>query len=175
MTRAAASDGRPRGVFWKENFAKFVRKPLKQCKTCSSAARDTWKIDRSMALREAAPSPPAPGPSSQSLRPPVVLRRPASRGGQRQARIMDAGPVTVSGPTWPSGHAVSQWLSLRHLRMGDTLQTFANGRVAQHPVDPLGLGVGVPRLLVGRITGNQEAARASGVLIRPSQFRGHGR
>ena len=49
---------------------------------------------------------------------------------------MDAGPVMVSGP---SGHAVSQWLRLpiRRLRTGDTLQTFANGRVAQHPVDPL--------------------------------------
>ena len=44
MTRAAASGGRPRRVFWKEIFAKFVRKPLKQCKTCSSAARDTWKM-----------------------------------------------------------------------------------------------------------------------------------
>ena len=69
---------------------------------------------------------------------------------------MDTGPVTVSGP---SGHAVSQWLRLpiRRLRTGDTLRTFANGRVAQHPVDPLGIGVGVPRLLVGRATGNQEA------------------
>ena len=54
-------------------------------------------------------------------------------------------------------------LSLRRLRTDDTLRTFANGRVAQHPVDPLGIGVGVPRLLVGRATGNQEAARASGV------------
>ena len=53
---------------------------------------------------------------------------------------MDAGPVTVSGL---SGHAVSQWLGLpilvRSLRTGDTLRTFANGRVAQHPVDPLGI------------------------------------
>ena len=47
--------------------------------------------------------------------------------------------------------------------MDDTLQTFTNGHVAQHPVDQLGIGVGVPRLLVGRATGNQEAARASGV------------
>ena len=31
-------------------------------------------------------------------------------------------------------------------RMDDTLQTFANGRVAQHPVDPLEIGVGFPRL-----------------------------
>ena len=77
---------------------------------------------------------------------------------------MDTGPVTVSGP---SGHAVSQWLRLpiRRLRTGDTLQTFANGRVAQHPVDPYGVGVGVPIQLVGRatVTGNEEAARASGV------------
>ena len=54
---------------------------------------------------------------------------------------MDAGPVMVSGL---SGHAVpgvSQWLRLpiRSLRTGDTLRTFANGRVAQHPVDPLGI------------------------------------
>ena len=54
-------------------------------------------------------------------------------------------------------------LSLRRLRTDDTLRTFANERVAQHPVDPLGIGVGVPRLLVGRATGNQEAARACGV------------
>ena len=71
---------------------------------------------------------------------------------------MDAGPVTVSGP---SGHAVSQWLRCQWLslpiRTGDTLLTFASGRVAQHPVYPLGIGVGVPRLLVGRATGNQEA------------------
>ena len=56
------------------------------------------------------------------------------------------GTVTVAGPV-----------------TDDTLQTFANGRVAQHPVDPLGIGVGVPRLLVDRATGTQEAARASGV------------
>ena len=65
---------------------------------------------------------------------------------------MDAGPVTVSGP---SGHAVSQWLRLpiRRLRTGDTLRTFANGDVAraQHSVDPLGIqvGFGVQRLLIG--------------------------
>ena len=56
------------------------------------------------------------------------------------------GTVTVAGPV-----------------TDDTLQTFANGRVAQHPVDPLGIGGGVPRLLVDRATGTQEAARASGV------------
>ena len=56
------------------------------------------------------------------------------------------GTVTVAGPV-----------------TDDTLRTFANGRVAQHPVDPLGIGVGVPRLLVDRATGTQEAARASGV------------
>ena len=39
----------------------------------------------------------------------------------------------------------AQWLPLRSFRVGDTLLAFANGRVAQHPVDPLGLGVGVPR------------------------------
>ena len=78
---------------------------------------------------------------------------------------MDAGPVRY-------GHGLlAKWLrsvpvaarlrlSLRRLRTDDTLRTFANGRVAQHPVDPLGIGVGVPRLLVGRATGNQEAARA---------------
>ena len=73
---------------------------------------------------------------------------------------MDTGQVTVSGP---SDHAVSQWLRLplRLLRTDNTLLTFANGRVAQHPVDPLGLGVGVP--MVDRATGNQEAARVSGV------------
>ena len=60
---------------------------------------------------------------------------------------MDACAVTVSGPR---SHAVSKWLPvpLRHLSTGDTLRTFANGRVAQHPVDSLGVGVGVPRLLV---------------------------
>ena len=73
---------------------------------------------------------------------------------------MHAGPVTVS---WPGDHAVSQpeWLPIRRFRTGDTLLTFANSRVAQHPVDPLGIRVGVPRLLVGRATGNQEAARTS--------------
>ena len=42
-----------------------------------------------MALSEAAPAP-APGPSSKLRSLPVVLWRPASREGQRQARIMDA-------------------------------------------------------------------------------------
>ena len=45
----------------------------------------------------------------------------------------------------PSEHAVSPGpvaatavrLPLRRLRTGDTLRTFANGRIAQHPVDPL--------------------------------------
>ena len=62
---------------------------------------------------------------------------------------MDAGPVTITGSC---GHAVSRWLRLpiRRLRTGDTLRTFANGRVAQHPVDPLGLGVGILSLLLGR-------------------------
>ena len=56
-----------------------------------------------MALREdveAASAPPAPGPSFESRRPPVVLWRHASREGQRQARIMGAG-------LGHSGHAVS--------------------------------------------------------------------
>ena len=39
----------------------------------------------------------------------------------------------------------AQWLALRRLRVGNTLRAFANGHVAQHPVDPLGLCVGVPR------------------------------
>ena len=50
-----------------------------------------------LAVREAAwaLASPAPGPSSESRRPPlVVLRRPVSRGAQRQARIMDAGLAT---------------------------------------------------------------------------------
>ena len=65
---------------------------------------------------------------------------------------------------WPRRVPVASRLrlSLRCLRTpaDDTLRTFANGRVAQHPVDPLGIGVGVPRLMVGLATGNQEAARA---------------
>ena len=46
----------------------------------------------------------------------------------------------MCSPT-PSSHG-----PLRSLRTGDTLLAFANGRlrVAQHPVNPLGLGVGVP-------------------------------
>ena len=68
-----------------------------------------------MALREAASAPPAPGPSSEPRRLPVVLWRPASRGRQRQARIMDAGPARgaqwprrASGPSgWP--YAVFAW------------------------------------------------------------------
>ena len=39
---------------------------------------------------------------------------------------MNAGPVTVRLP-------------IRRLLTGDTLRTFANGSVAQHPVDPLGI------------------------------------
>ena len=92
-------------------------------------------------------------------------KRVAQAAGQQQAWIMDAGPVRY-------GHGLlAKWLrsvpvaarlrlSLRRLRTDDTLRTFAKGSVAQHPVDPLGIGVGVPRLLVGRATGNQEAARA---------------
>ena len=38
------------GYFWKENFAKFARKPLKQCKICSSATRDTCNLGCCMAL-----------------------------------------------------------------------------------------------------------------------------
>ena len=74
---------------------------------------------------------------------------------------MDAGPVTgtVSAATGlvATPHFRAQWLSLRRLRTGDTLRTFANGLVAQRPVDPLGLGVGIPSLLVGRADHWQEA------------------
>ena len=65
----------------------------------------------------------------------MVLRRPASPGGQRQARIMDAGPVTVSKP---SGHAVSQWLRLPicRLRTGDTLRTFCRRPCRPEPSTP---------------------------------------
>ena len=50
---------------------------------------------------------------------------------------MDAGPVTVPGP---SGHAVSQWLlPLRHLRTGDTLLTFTNAVSPSSPLTRLAL------------------------------------
>ena len=66
-------------------------------------------------------------------------------------------------------------LLVRRLRTDDTLRTFkfANGRVAQHPLTRLEVGVGVPRLLVGRASGNQEAAprRASGLGVRVSRLR----
>ena len=105
VTWAVASDVWPPRLFssLERKVCEFARKPVKQCKTCSSATHDTRNLG-SMALREAAPAPPAPGPlcESESRTPCVVLRQPASRGGQRQVLIMDGG--LVSGP---NGHAVS--------------------------------------------------------------------
>ena len=90
---------------------------------------------------------------------------PAARKSGRTAAGADHGCRPSHGlrAKWPRRVPVAARLrlSLRRLRTDDTLRTFANGRVAQHPVDPLGIGVGVPRLLLGRATGNQEAARAS--------------
>ena len=90
---------------------------------------------------------------------PQVGEDSGRRGSWMPARSRSPGQVATP---CPSG---LQWLrlSLRSLRSDDTLLTFANGRVAQHTVDPLGTGVGVPRLLVGRANNHQEAARASGV------------
>ena len=47
--------------------------------------------------------------------------------------------------------------------MGDKLQPFANGRVAQHPVGPLGLGYGVQR---------QSTSGGSSILISLSLLNG---
>ena len=49
--------------------------------------------------------------------------------------------------SWLRRVSVPWLLLLRRLR--DTLRTFAKGRVAQHPVDLLGLGVGILSLLLG--------------------------
>ena len=76
----------------------------------------------------------------------MVLRLPATRehSGRRGSWM----------PAWPRSVPVASrlMLSLRGLRTpaDDTLRTFANGRVAQHPVDPLGIAVDVPRLLAIR-------------------------
>ena len=93
-----------------------------------------------MALREAAPAPapPAPGPLSESRRPPVVLRRPASGGGI--AAGADHGCRRSHGlrAKWPRSVPVAARLrlslvdSLRRLRMDDTLRTFANGSSVRH-------------------------------------------
>ena len=147
---AAASEGGPLfRYFWKENFAKFARKPLK-------------------ILPVAWPCQCVKQPEHQHL---LLKGLHPSRAGHRR---WFSGGLQVgehSGrrgswmPAWPRRVPVASRLrlSLRGLRTpaDDTLRTFANGRVAQHPVDPLGIGVGVPRLLLGRATGNQEAARAS--------------
>ena len=123
--------------FWKENFAKFTRKTLKQCKTRSSAACDTWN----------------PGTAAwrclkhwqrqhlqlQGLHPSRVGRRWFSGGqqvgegsGRRRSWMLARGTVSpgpVATPT-PSSHG-------RYT--AGLCQQF------QHPVDPLGLGVGVLR------------------------------
>ena len=84
-------------------LCKFARMPLKQCKTCSesSAARDTWNLGRSMALREAAPAPPAPGPSSESRRP--------TPGGSQAARKSGRTAVDSDHGCWPGHGLRAQW------------------------------------------------------------------
>ena len=134
--------------FWKENSAKFACKPRKLFKTCPSAARDTWNLCRSMALHESAPAPPAPG---QGLHPSRAGRQCFSGGLQvaedssrhgsaswMPARSRSPGLLARATPCLRA-----HWLPLRRLRTGDTMRAFVNSRVAQHPVDPLGLGLGV--------------------------------
>ena len=106
-----------REYFWKETFAKFTRKPLKQSKTRSSTARRSQPLEPrhcSMALCEAASAPPAPGPSSALRRPPVVLW--GRRKSGKTAAGADHGcwpgpggtvPVTVATPCLRA-----QWLPL---------------------------------------------------------------
>ena len=107
-----------REYFGKENFANFTRKPLKQCKTRSSAVRDPQNLDpaawRCVKQRQHLPF--------QGLHPSRVGRQWFS-GGQQVGE-------TAAGADhgcWPGR---PQWLLLRRLRVGDTLRAFANGRVA---------------------------------------------
>ena len=140
-----------REYFWEENFAKFRRKTPKQCKTRSSAARDTWNpgtaawhcLKQRQHLELQGLHPSRVGCRWFSGRPQVG-EGSGRRGSWMLARSTMATPCLRA-----------QWLPQRRLRTGDTPRAFANGRVAQHSVTeralehqrqaPLGLGVGVPR------------------------------
>ena len=82
MKKASGSDGEQLLVFLERKFAKSARKPLKLRKTCSesSAASCQWNLGHSMALREAATAPYAPGPSE--VHPSHVGHRWFSGGQQ---------------------------------------------------------------------------------------------
>ena len=110
-----------REYFGKENFANFTRKPLKQCKTRSSAVRDPQNLDpaawRCVKQRQHLPF--------QGLHPSRVGRQWFS-GGQQVGE-------TAAGADhgcWPGR---PQWLLLRRLRVGDTLRAFARSLAAARP------------------------------------------
>ena len=123
------------GYFRKENSAKFAHKPLKTF---------AW------------PCQCVKQPEHQQL---LLQGLHPSRAGHR--RWFSCGPQVGehSGrrgswmPAWPRRVPVASRLrlSLRGLRTpaDDTLRTFANSRVAQHPVDPLGIAVGVRDYCLG--------------------------
>ena len=112
--RAAASDS-GRGEWWRAAASIFERK---LCKFAHQATKAVYNLficcsrhlkpwpQHGSALSSASNSCSRAfirvAQAAESA--PMKLLQPASRGGQRQARIMDAGPVTVS---WPRGHAVS--------------------------------------------------------------------
>ena len=125
-------------------------------KSCSMAMREAaWRcVTEAASLaapRAPGPGSPGPRPSSESLT--VVLWRPASRGRQLlKARIMDAGPGH-SGHVVSPGPVAAPMPSSRGRHTAGLCQR-RDGRVAQQPVDPLGLGVGVPTRRPGRSGGS---------------------
>ena len=118
------------GYFWKETFPKFARNTVKTLAVAWPCQCVKQPEHQHLLLQGLHPS--------RASGSPAARKSGSTAAGAESPRIMDAGPVTVSGL---SGHAVPQWprLPIRRLRTGDTLRTFANGRVAQHPVDPLGI------------------------------------
>ena len=141
QAREEASDGGPPRVFLERKLCKVHAQNTKAVQNpFLCRLRHLEPRHCSMALLEAlaASAPPAPGPSSESSRPPMVLWRPASWGRQRQAQIMDAGPGH-------SGHAVSPGPVAAPTPSSHGRYTAGLCQQFQHPVDPLGLGVGVLR------------------------------
>ena len=119
MKKASGSDGEQLLVFLERKFAKSARKPLKLRKTCSesSAASCQWNLGHSMALREAATAPYAPGPSEvhsqglawRQLPSPANAWLPVATSTWTGPRTLRPGQACLIG--WLRSLRVSRWCS----------------------------------------------------------------